>query len=135
MMYIQHPTIMIFVGYSPTDFNNAHNMIIIMELAQNGSLQDVIKNIMSNNGPPYYCNTTRQIILVGVARGMKFLHDRNIIHRDLKPGNILLIAEFQPLLTDFGMAIQFGVPSHTKHLKSLEVKIIIQKLMFMHLVF
>lgn len=49
------------------------------------------------------------MILIGVARGMKYLYDRNIIHRDLKPGNILLNSNFQPLLTDFGMAKYFEV--------------------------
>ena len=104
MMRIQHPTIIKFVGYSPTDFDNARNILIFMELAPNGSLYEVIKNITKSIGPKDYTNTTRQIILVGVSRGMKYLHDHNIIHRDLKPGNILLNSEYQPLITDFGMS-------------------------------
>ena len=60
-----------------------------MELAQNGSLSELIKNLMNSNGPSDYTNTTRQIIIAGVARGMKYLHDNRIIHRDLIKSKIL----------------------------------------------
>ena len=64
----------------------------------------LLKKIQEYNGPKDYTNTSRQIILVGVARGMKYLHDRNIIHRDLKTDNILLDEDFHPRITDFGLS-------------------------------
>jgi serine/threonine protein kinase len=33
-----------------------------------------------------------------------FAHQRNVIHRDLKPGNILVTADGEPHLLDFGLA-------------------------------
>lgn len=51
-----------------------------------------------------YDNTTRQKILIGIARGMIYLHKNYIIHRDLKPGNILLDDDFNPHITDFGLS-------------------------------
>ena len=110
MMSINHPTLAKLIGYSKVDFQGESNITLIMELAPNGSLLDVIQKIQVNDGPHDYTNTTRQINLIGISRGMKYLHDRYIIHRDLKAGNILLDANFYPLITDFGMAkfIEFG---------------------------
>lgn len=39
-----------------------------------------------------------------VAEAVAFAHARGVIHRDLKPGNILLDADGQPRITDFGLA-------------------------------
>ena len=104
LLHSIHPTIIKFTGYSKLDFLEESNVTILMELATNGSLSDLLKKIQENDGPKYYDNTTRQIILVGVSRGMKYLHDRNIIHRDLKPGNILLDNNYRPHISDFGLS-------------------------------
>ena len=113
MMYTKHPTIIKFIGYSKIYFHDENNIAIIMELAKNGSLREVLRQIQQNDGPNNYTNTTRQIILVGIARGMKYLHNRNIIHRDIKPENILLDENLQPHITDFGLSKFFEV-GHSK---------------------
>ena len=39
-----------------------------------------------------------------VAEGLAYAHERGVVHRDVKPGNIMLNAQGQPKIMDFGLA-------------------------------
>jgi serine/threonine protein kinase len=52
----------------------------------------------------------RYNIIVGVARGLLYLHQDSqlrIIHRDIKASNILLDEKLNPKIADFGLAKLF----------------------------
>ena len=47
-------------------------------------------------------------ILLGIARGLAYAHEKGIVHRDIKPENILLTAEGVPKITDWGLGKAIG---------------------------
>ena len=90
MARIHHPSIVQFYGFT-------------LSLPM-GTLKTILIDTFDGEEVPGYDNTARQKILIGIARGMQYLHKNHIIHRDLKPDNILIDGNFNPLITDFGFA-------------------------------
>lgn len=113
MMRVSHPTLMGFRGFSLIDFNGSKNITILMDLFEHGSLADILEKVKKGLLNQNYDNTTRQIILVGVAYGMLQLHQHRVIHRDLKPDNILMDSDFHPHISDFGLS-KFYDAGHSK---------------------
>lgn len=51
--------------------------------------------------------------IIKVAEALEYAHGQGVIHRDIKPSNILLDAQNQPVLADFGIA-RLMDPSETQ---------------------
>src|SRR5258705_1148509 len=68
-----------------------------MKFVEGGQLDEVVKHTPMS---------TRQAaeLIAKVARTVHYAHEHGILHRDIKPGNILLDANGEPHLTDFGLA-------------------------------
>ncbi|XP_007025940.2 PREDICTED: putative receptor-like protein kinase At4g00960 isoform X2 [Theobroma cacao] len=105
MVKLQHKNLVRLLGFSL----EKKERIIIYEFVPNSSLDnfifDPIKRLLLNWEKRYK-------IIKGIARGILYLHQDSqyrIIHRDLKAANILLDAEMNPKISDFGMAKLFVV--------------------------
>ncbi|OHT02743.1 hypothetical protein TRFO_30051 [Tritrichomonas foetus] len=95
LMQCQHPSIVRILGYSDID------KFIILE-----KLSCDLNNLISINNVKLD-HTSELIILIGIAAGMKYLHQHQIVFRDLKPSNILIdTTTFYPKLCDFGYSKQ-----------------------------
>ena len=70
-----------------------------MKFVEGGSLAERISK------PQFHISERQAAILLGkLARAVHYAHQRGILHRDIKPGNVLLDAQGEPQLTDFGLA-------------------------------
>lgn len=78
-------------------YNNEQELWIVMELVEGGALTGVIEEAIF---------TESQIARVchDVVAALAKMHERNIIHRDIKSDNVLIGAEGEVKLTDFGFA-------------------------------
>jgi WD40 repeat protein len=68
-----------------------------LQLIEGGSLHTKLA------GRPQQPTQAAQLVET-LSRAMHFVHQGNIVHRDLKPANVLLCADGEPKVTDFGLA-------------------------------
>lgn len=73
-------------------------VLIFAEYLAGGSITDQLRNGQ--------LQTIEQILDVSIqsARGLRALHELGLVHGDIKPGNILLTADGQVKVADFGLA-------------------------------
>jgi eukaryotic-like serine/threonine-protein kinase len=70
---------------------------VSLELLEGGDLQDRLAGTPQPSMPA-------ALLVATLARAMHAAHQARIVHRDLKPANVLLTADGQPKITDFGLA-------------------------------
>uniref|UniRef100_I1QGG4 Protein kinase domain-containing protein n=2 Tax=Oryza glaberrima TaxID=4538 RepID=I1QGG4_ORYGL len=82
---------------------DSNTPLLVYEYLKNGSLDKAL----FGNGSIKLDWATRFEIILGIARGLTYLHEESsvrIVHRDIKASNVLLDTNLTPKISDFGLA-------------------------------
>jgi TolB-like protein/predicted Ser/Thr protein kinase len=88
-----------FIGSVHLVGEDEGRLFIVMELVDGPTLADVLAD--GPLAPDRACTLLDQL-----AAAMSHAHGRGVVHRDLKPANIMLTAEGEPRIMDFGLAVR-----------------------------
>ncbi|CAO2185347.1 unnamed protein product [Urochloa humidicola] len=102
---IHHANIVRLLGFCSDGTRRA----LIYEFMPNESLEKHIFPSDFNGFQRLLVPNKMLAIALGIARGMEYLHqgcNQRILHFDIKPHNILLDYNFNPKISDFGLAKQ-----------------------------
>jgi serine/threonine protein kinase len=92
---LSHPNIVKVMDYGEYE----GSPFLVLEYFPGGTLKQKI------GGPVAWQEAAR--LLLPIARGVEYAHNRGVIHRDIKPANILMTEDGEPTLSDFGIAKLF----------------------------
>ena len=93
MAQLNHPNLVGIHDFSA----DGEPIFLIMDLITGGTLRELV----AERGPmPAHAATAA---MRAMLQGLAVVHERNMIHRDIKPDNILIDADHQVKLGDFGL--------------------------------
>ncbi|XP_057787163.1 probable receptor-like serine/threonine-protein kinase At5g57670 [Salvia miltiorrhiza] len=105
--HVSHPNVTSLLGCCIDN-----GLYLIFQFSSKGS----VASLLHDEQLPTLDWKTRYKIALGTAKGIHYLHKncpRRIIHRDIKSSNILLAADFEAQISDFGLAK--WLPSQWSH--------------------
>ncbi|XP_019107044.1 probable receptor-like serine/threonine-protein kinase At5g57670 isoform X2 [Beta vulgaris subsp. vulgaris] len=107
--HVSHPNTASLLGYCIQN-----GLYLIFPLSSKGNLF----NALHGNTSKLLEWPMRYKIALGIARGLHYLHKcckHRIIHRDIKASNVLLGPDYEPQITDFGLAKWVPSNKSTQH--------------------
>ena len=100
---LSHPNI---IALHAVFSSKNQNLNLVLEFLPLGDLEMLIKD---NDGVRY--GTAEVKAWMGMlGRGVWFCHENFVLHRDIKPNNLLIAADGEVKLADFGLARSFSDP-------------------------
>jgi eukaryotic-like serine/threonine-protein kinase len=100
---LSHPNIVTVIDRG----QDAGRQFIVFEYVEGENL----KQLLRRTGPMPVGDAL--VLTLQMARALSFAHGRGLIHRDVKPQNVLLNADGQAKMTDFGIAREVDVQGVT----------------------
>lgn len=102
---VRHKNLVRLLGYCA---EGAHR-ILVYEYVDNGNLEQWLHGDVGPFSPLTW--DIRMNIMIGTAKGLTYLHEGlepKVVHRDIKSSNILLDRQWNPKISDFGLAKLLG---------------------------
>lgn len=100
---LSHPNIIALLAvYSSKN----QNLSLVLEYLPLGDLEMLIKDVNHVN----YSAADMKAWMGMLCRGVWFCHENWVLHRDIKPNNLLIAADGEVKLADFGLARSFADP-------------------------
>lgn len=89
-------------------FEDEENVYMVLELCDNGSLNDLLRRRKR------YTEPEARFFLTQLISACQYMHDTSVIHRDLKLGNLFLDRNMNIKVGDFGLAALIENPGDRK---------------------
>ncbi|KAI9218044.1 kinase-like domain-containing protein [Blastocladiella britannica] len=92
-----HDNITAILDMEVPNLTNYTEIYLVQELME-ADLHQIIRSEQPLSDAHY------QYFVYQILRGLKYIHSANVLHRDLKPGNLLVNADCELKICDFGLA-------------------------------
>ena len=93
--HLRHPNILRLYGY----FYDQKRVYLILEFAKNGELYKQLQKVTR------FTEDQSSKYIFQITKALEYLHSKNVIHRDIKPENLLIGANGELKIADFGWSV------------------------------